>query len=130
MEDKTITNSQLTSSGNRGALHQAAYGRLNLHVDGVKQGWIPYYYHYASQWLLIDLHRQTLITGIVMQGQYRGSYSSPHWTKTYKVSTSLDNAQHAYVRDENGDVEVKLNSFYCCLFFFIFFLLLFIHIEH
>ena len=108
MEDGTITDAQISSSIHLAATYRPCYARLNLYVDGDKQGWIPYYYTRTDQWLLIDLHRQTLITGIVMQGQYKGSHSSPHWTKTYKVSISLDNTDWKYVTDENGVVEVRL----------------------
>ena len=117
MENGTITDSQIESSGDFSAIHIAAYGRLNLYVDGVTQGWIPASYLRANEWLQINLYRQTLITGIVMQGQYRGSYNIAHWTTTYKVSTSLDNKLWEFVTDENGVVEVRLMTFCYCHFF-------------
>ena len=111
MENGTITNSQITASGYISATYQPAYARLNRYDEGVKQGWIPSSYTSTNQWLLIDLHRQTLITGIVMQGQYRGSYSSPHWTRTYRVLKSLDNTNWQYVTDENAVTEVRFMPF-------------------
>ena len=110
MENGTITNSQITASGKISAIYQPAYARLNLYDEGVKQGWIPYYKN-TNQWLLIDLHRQTLITGIVMQGQFRRSYSSPYWTRTYRVSISLDYTHWQYVTDENDVTEVRCMPF-------------------
>ena len=117
MENGTITDSQIESSSDLSSKHQAAYGRLNLYVDGVTQGWVPKYYYSNFEWLLINLYRQTLITGIVMQGQFWGSLSQLALTKTYKVSTSLDNKHWEYVTYGNGAVEVRLMTFCYCHFF-------------
>ena len=98
MESSVISDTQITSSSESSDTSTAIYARLN--TDGA---WIAGV-NDTNQWVEVNLYRQTVITGVTMQG----NPSSDEWVTRYKVEFSLDHAMWEYVPAENGIIEVSL----------------------
>ena len=54
-------------------------------------------------WLQISLHRQTSITGIIVQGRE----DEDQWVSSYKAQTCLDGTSWKYVSGIDGDGEAN-----------------------
>ena len=89
MEDGYLLGSQITAS----TTSNHVYSRGGW-VAGVDD---------TSQWLQVNLFRQTLVGGVIIQGR-QGQYE---WVTKYKVATSLDGSTWDNVKDENGTEEVR-----------------------
>ena len=55
-----------------------------------------------NQWLQIDLHRQLLVSGVVIQGRP----DTKKWVTRYRVKYALDRVSWEFVKDENTSLEV------------------------
>ena len=97
MESGVISDTQITSSSESSDTSTAIYARLN--TDGA---WIAAD-NDKNQSVEVNLYRQTVITGVNMQG----NPSSDKWVTRYKVEFSLDHSKWEYVPDENGITEVS-----------------------
>ncbi|XP_072025093.1 uncharacterized protein [Amphiura filiformis] len=95
IEVGNVTDAQLTASSVSGSL-DAANARLNMN-----DGWVAGV-NDQEQWLQIDLYRQLLVTGVVLQG--RGD--AEEWVTTYNVEYGIDGVTWDYVRDDNETVEL------------------------
>ena len=107
MESGVISNTQITSSSELSDNSTAIYARLNQlsESNGAGSAWIAATNdHY--QWVEVNLYRQTVLTGVKMQG----NPFFDKWVTRYKVKFSLDHAEWEYVSAENGITEVSFNS--------------------
>ena len=95
IESGAISDTQITFSNESS---DTAKARLN--TDGA---WIAAA-NDKNQWVEVNMYRQTVITGVNMQG----NPSSNDWVTRYKVEFSLDHAMWEHVSDENGTTEVSL----------------------
>ena len=117
MESGVISNNQITSSSDMSDRARAIYARFNQRgeIDGTGDAWIAATMD-MNQWIEVNMYRQTVITGVNMQG----NPSSDKWVTRYKVEFSLDHVMWEYVPDEKGITEVilkmminYLNNVYC-----------------
>ena len=97
IESGNVTADQLTASSWDGNF-QAANAILN-------QGgaWVPAI-NDQNQWLQIDLRRQLLVSGVVIQGRP----DIQEWVTRYKVEYALDGVSWETVTKENTTAEVRL----------------------
>ena len=111
MESGVISDTQITSSSELSDTSTAIYARFNQRgeIDGTDGAWIAAV-NDKNQWVEVNLYRQTVVTGINMQG----NPSSDKWVTRYKVEFSLDHAIWEYVNDENGILEVRLKTVVEC----------------
>ena len=105
IESGVISDTQITSSSDLSDTSTAIYARFNhsCEISGRDGTWIAGA-NDKNQWVEVNLYRQTVITGVNMQG----NPSSDKWVTRYKVEFSLDHALWEYVPDENGTTEVSL----------------------
>ena len=95
IESGNVTGGQLTASSVNGN-YQAANAILNQ-----EGAWIPLT-NDQNQWLQIDLHRQILVSGVVIQG--RPDVKS--WVTRYQFEYALDGISWENVADESTSAEV------------------------
>ena len=100
MESGVISDNQITSSSDLSDTSTAIYARLNQEINGTDGAWIPAT-NDNEQWVEVNLYRQTVIAGVIMQG----NPSSDKWVTRYKVEFSLDHAMWEQVHDENGTIQ-------------------------
>ena len=100
MESGVISDSQISSS-DLSYTSTAIYARLNQ-VNGTDGAWVAANDD-KNQWVEVNLYRQTVITGVNMQGN---PFSDKRVTR-YKVEFSLDHSMWEYVPGENGITEVS-----------------------
>ena len=105
MESGVISDTQITSSSELIDSSSAIYARFNQlgENDGTYGAWIAAT-NDKNQWVEVNLYRQTVVTGVNMQG----NPSSDKWVTRYKVEFSLDHALWQYVSNESGIAEVSL----------------------
>ena len=105
MESGVISDTQITSSSELSDTSTAIYARFNQlsEINGTNDAWIAAI-NDKNQWVEVNLYRQTVITGVIMQG----NPSSDKWVTKYKVEISLDHTLWEYVPDENRTTEVSL----------------------
>ena len=102
MESGVILDTQISSSSDLSDTSTAIYARFNYSgISGTDGAWIAANDD-KNQWVEVNLYRQTVITGVNMQG----NPSSDKWVTRYKVEFSLDHALWEYVPDENDTIEV------------------------
>lgn len=95
MENGDILLNQITATA-----PYTGYGVEHARLDS-PYAWVPKVP--ANSWLQIDLLRQTIVTGMIMQGQADGK----QWVTEYKVLTSLDKFLWENVTHMDGKVQVK-----------------------
>ena len=95
MESGTISNTQITSSSGSSTAINTRLDTNSAWIAGVSD---------KNQWVEVNLYRQMVITGVIMQG----NPSSDKWVTRYKVEFSLDHAMWKNVTDEYGITEVSL----------------------
>ena len=86
LENKNITDAQITASTEYNAGHGASNGRLNFKAGGGKTGAWSARTNDLHQWLQVDLRAKTEVTAIKIQG--RQDYDQ--WVKTFTISYSSD----------------------------------------
>ena len=90
-----VTSEQFTASSVKGNFI-AANAILN------QQGaWVPAK-NDQHQWLQVDLHRQVLVSGVVIQGRP----DVKEWVTRYRVKYALDGVLWKLVKDESTSTEV------------------------
>ena len=102
LEIGNITDNQLQSSSDVSNGAGKQQWRLNqVPKPDVPGGWVALESD-NQPWLQISLYRQTLITGIIVQGRE----DEDQWVTSYKVQTCLDGTSWNYVPgiDINGEV--------------------------
>ena len=95
IESGKVTSGQFTASSFNESFI-AANAVLNQ-----KGSWVPTKSG-QDQWLQIDLYRQLLVSGVVIQGRP----DIEGWVTRYKVEYALDGVSWKNVRDENTKTEV------------------------
>ena len=110
MESDVISDTQLTSSSDFSETSTAIYARLNQvgEKNGTEGAWVAAT-NDKNQWVEVNLYRQTVVTGVNMQG----NPSSDKWVTRYKVEFSLDHVMWEYVPDKDGIFEVSLKIVVC-----------------
>ena len=103
LENKNITDAQITASTEYNAAHGASNGRLNFKAGGGKTGAWSALTNNVHQWLQVDLRAKTEVTGIKIQG--RQDFNQ--WVKTFTISYSNDGA--TFQPYQNGKVCKQLN---------------------
>ena len=94
-EPFNVTNDQFTASS------------LDTKLDAVKavlnqeEAWVPVI-NGQDQWLQIDLHRQILVSGVVIQGRP----DIKEWVTRYQVEYAQDGLSWETVTDESASTEV------------------------
>ena len=96
MKNEDIHDSQLSQTTSHWT---AYYARL----DHVPYGWYPIN-PLEDSWLQVDLLRQTIITGLITQGQSGAN----HYINGYRIITSLDRLNWNNVTDPDDKFEVGL----------------------
>ena len=93
---------------NDGAVGKRQWRLNQVSNPGVPGGWVAMDTD-TQPWLQISLYRQTLITGIIVQGRE----DEDQWVTSYKVQTSLDGNSWNYVPgiDTHGDANEEEVSF-------------------
>ena len=103
MEDKSISDGQISASSERKRHFGPANARLNTRVAA----WMPGR-NDPNQWLQVDFGNETRVTEIGTQGRQCGSCHQR--VKEYTVSHSRDNVTfHEYKQD--GNVTVSFDNF-------------------
>ena len=92
-----ISDAQLSASSELSANTTSYYSRLNQPNTAWVAGTDD-----ENQWLEVNMYRQTVITGVNMQG----NPSADQWVTRYKVDVSLDHLQWSSVLDEYDMIEV------------------------
>ena len=111
MESGVISDTQITSSSDLSDTSTSIYARFNQlrENNGMEGAWIAAT-NDENQWVEVNLYRQTVVTGVNMQG----NPSSDKWVTRYKVEFSLDHAIWEYVNDDNRILEVSLKIVIKC----------------
>ena len=107
MQNSHIIDAQIASSS-----YENPWLARNSRLFSKINSWKPYPNN-TDQWISVNLHRQTQVTGVVLQGDYGNSW----WVKTYKVAYSLDNDfdnHFEFVKDdfENPEVCTEINLYF------------------
>ena len=97
IESGNVTGDQLTASSFYGSFEA---DNAILNHEGA---WVPAT-NDQDQWLQIDLHRQMVVSGVVMQGRT----DIEEWVTRYLVKSALDGVSWEYVRDERSSAVCNL----------------------
>ena len=106
MESGVISDTQITSSSELSDTSIAIYARFNKLggiINGTEGAWIAAT-NDKNQWVEVNLYRQTVVTGVIIQG----NPFSDKWVTKYKVEFSLNHTIWEYVIDGKGSLEVRL----------------------
>ena len=95
IESGNVTGDQLTASSFYGSF-QAANAILNQ-----EGAWVPAT-NDQHQWLQINLHRQILVSGVMIQGRS----DEKRWVTRYHVEYALDGVSWESVTNESTSAEV------------------------
>ena len=98
MEDRRISDTQITASSEFDSNHGATNARLNLPAQGSTTGGWSARTNDLNQWIQADLGSVQSVSGVVMQG--RNAY--PQWVTKYRVQFSGDGKSWSNVVDANG----------------------------
>ncbi|KAL9968116.1 hypothetical protein ACROYT_G026448 [Oculina patagonica] len=97
MENREISNGQITASSQWDANHAAIQGRLHFEAGGGKQGAWSARTNDVNQWLQVDLgSRYTRVTRVATQGRNAVN----QWVTKYKLQYSNDGVNFQYYREQ------------------------------
>ena len=108
MESGAISDGQISASSQYSPNHAASRGRLNLKVDGSKQGAWAVAKGDANPWLQIDLLSQHTVTGVATQGR-DGLYQQ--WVTEYKLQYSNDGVNFQYYKKSGDNADKVLHVY-------------------
>ena len=94
MEDRTITDAQITASSRVDGNHSAVQARLNFKAYESKAGAWSALPTDLNQWLQVDLGSYTRVTRLATQG--RNAYNE--WVTKYKLQYSDDEGNFIFYR--------------------------------
>lgn len=106
MENREISNGEISASSELTTSHAAHRGRLHLRATGyLRGGWSP-----ASsdkdKWLQVDLlSNYTWVTGVATQGRNSTQYN--WWVTKYKLQYSNDGVAFQYYRERGQTTNRK-----------------------
>ncbi|XP_030842139.1 lactadherin-like isoform X1 [Strongylocentrotus purpuratus] len=95
VENSRIPDSQLTSSSNYNFVYAAYKGRLNAVVTA----WGPAMTD-KNMWVKVDLGKNTLVTGVITQGNYYANL----WVTSFQISYSRDDMIWTFALEEHCGV--------------------------
>jgi len=109
MENRTITDAQITASSERNAVHAASNARLNFQEIPNKAAgaWVANARD-ANPWLQVDLGaRNTKVTRVATQGRNSALTDIPQWVTKYKLQYD-DSGEAFHYYKEMGQATVKV----------------------
>ena len=107
MESGAISDAQISASSQWDDNYAASRARLNIKMDGIKQGgWLPLR-NDLNQWLQVDLGSYTTVTRVATQG--RNAYDQ--WVTKYRLQYSYDGVTSHFYK-ERGDSSAKVRRLY------------------
>lgn len=99
MENRDITDEQITASSEYDSHYAAIQGRLNFKAGYDKPGAWSAGKNDLNQWLQIDLSSSHVnVTGVATQG--RDSHTYGQWVKKYKLQYGNDGKNFEYYREQ------------------------------
>ena len=107
MENREISDKQISASSEWDSNHAPIQGRLQFTKTGAKQGAWCALYNNANQWLQIDLRVQHRVTRVATQGR-NGAHSQ--WVTEYKLQYSNDGVMFQYYREEGQATDKVKNT--------------------
>ena len=103
MESGSISDFQISASSQRDDNYAASRARLNIKMNGVKQGgWSPLR-NDNNQWLQVDLGIYTTVTSVATQG--RDGFDE--WVIKYWLQYSVDGVIYHFYK-EKGETSSKV----------------------
>jgi len=103
LEDRTITDDQMTASSVWDEYHAASQGRLNNYHSGPYIGaWLPQDGMQANSWIQVKLVPERRVTAITTQGR-PSDYQQ--YVKTYSLQYSSDGVSWTDIMDEASTTE-------------------------
>ena len=104
MESGVISDAQLSASSQWDDNYAASRARLNIKVNGIKQGgWLPLK-NDPNQWIQVDLGSYTTVTRVATQG--RDAYEQ--WVTKYRLKYSYDGVTYHFYK-ERGRSSAKVS---------------------
>ena len=119
MENRAISNSQISASSQWDANHAANQARLFYQAAGNKQGAWSARANDANQWLQVQLPGIFKITYVATQGRN----GADQWVTKYMFQHSDDGVRYQYYSEHQGSKnKVRIHNFikqwrHCCLFY-------------
>lgn len=106
MESGAVSDAQISASSQKDDNYAANRARLNMKINGIKQGgWLPLTSD-LNQWLQVELGGYTTVTLVATQG--RNGYDQ--WVTKYRLQYSYDGVTY-HLYKERGENSGKV----CCL---------------
>ena len=107
MENKEISDAQVSASSQLDENNAAVQARLNFKEDGNKQGGWSALINDFNQWLQVDLGSYIRVTRVATQGKD----GHDQWVSRYRLQYSNDSVSFNYVKKtENSSAKVHLFS--------------------
>jgi len=105
MENKEISDAQVSASSQLDENNAAVQARLNFKEDGNKQGGWSALINDFNQWLQVDLGSYIRVTRVATQGKD----GHDQWVSRYRLQYSNDGVSFNYVKKtENSSAKVHL----------------------
>lgn len=105
MENRAISDAQISASSQSDDDHDAPQGRLRTKADGHKSGGWSALRNDFNQWLQVDLGRYTTVTRVATQG--RNGYDQ--WVTKYRIQYSYAGVTFKFFKmRENSSAKVFL----------------------
>ena len=108
MENRFITNAQITASSQWDINHAAIQARLHFKAGGGKQGAWSAAANNQNQWLKVDLGAETDIRVIATQGRNLAD----QWVTSYKLDYSNDDKSFQKYRDPGSSADKVCNQYF------------------
>ena len=107
MENRAITDNQISASSQQDDNYAPQRGRLNMKISGVKQGgWAPLHTD-PNPWLQVNLGRDIRVTRVATQG--RDGFDQ--WVTKYTLWYSMDETSFQFYKEAREN-SVKVTSGY------------------
>ena len=103
MENKAISDVQISASSQQDDNHSAQRSRLRITADGIKSGGWSALRDDFNQWLQVDLGSYTTVTRVATQG----SNGRDHWVTKYRLQYSYAGVTFKFYKmRENSSAKV------------------------
>ena len=107
MENRAITDAQISASSQYNEDHAANQGRLNFQKTARKSGCWSAETNNVNQWLQVDLGQITKITRVATQGRH----GVDQWVTSYQLQYRGDGVNfHAYSEEGQSTNKVKKDA--------------------
>ena len=99
MESGSITDDQISASSQQDDNRAPERGRLNMKINGIKQGgWVPLKSD-LNQWLQVDFGSYIRVTRVATQG--RDGYDE--WVTKYRIQYSDDEVTFKFYKESRDN---------------------------